>query len=113
MIYEGTNGIQALDLVGRKLSADGGKHTIHFIKTIKNFIKEAETCNSLKDDIIIPLSEALDDAEKCLQFFMEEGIKNPNQALAGATDFMHLIGYLSLGFMWARMAKTAHEELEK
>ena len=49
-----------------------------------------------------PLNSALKDAEKCLEFFMKEGLSNPNQALAGATDFMHLMGYLALGFMWAR-----------
>ena len=113
MIYEGTNGIQALDLVGRKLSADGGQHTMHFLQKIKNFIKESEKCTYLKEDFITPLNDALNDAEKCLHFFMSEGIKNPNQALAGATDFMHLVGYLALGFMWARMAKTAHDELKK
>ena len=111
MIYEGTNGIQALDLVGRKLSADGGKHTIHFLSEIKNFINNNSEDAEFKDTFVAPLSEALKDAEKCLAFFMKEGMQNPNQALGGATDFMHLVGYLSLGLMWAKMAKVSFEEL--
>ncbi len=111
MIYEGTNGIQALDLVGRKLSADGGKHTIRFLSEIKNFINDNSEDAEFKDTFVVPLSEALKDAEKCLAFFMKEGMQNPNQALGGATDFMHLVGYLSLGLMWAKMAKVSFEEL--
>ena len=112
MIYEGTNGIQALDLVGRKLSADGGKHTIRFLSEIKNFINDNSEDAEFKDTFVVPLSEALKDAEKCLAFFMKEGMQNPNQALGGATDFMHLVGYLSLGLMWAKMAKVSFEELD-
>ncbi len=112
MIYEGTNGIQALDLVGRKLSADGGKHTIRFLSEIKNFINNNSEDADFKDTFVVPLSEALKDAEKCLAFFMKEGMQNPNQALGGATDFMHLVGYLSLGLMWAKMAKVSFEELD-
>ena len=112
MIYEGTNGIQALDLVGRKLSADGGKHTIRFLSEIKNFINNNSEDAEFKDTFVVPLSEALKDAEKCLAFFMKEGMQNPNQALGGATDFMHLVGYLSLGLMWAKMAKVSFEELD-
>ena len=112
MIYEGTNGIQALDLVGRKLSADGGKHTIRFLSEIKNFINNNSEDAEFNDTFVAPLSEALKDAEKCLAFFMKEGMQNPNQALGGATDFMHLVGYLSLGLMWAKMAKVSFEELD-
>ena len=112
MIYEGTNGIQALDLVGRKLSADGGKHTIRFLSEIKNFINNNSEDAEFNDTFVAPLSEALKDAEKCLAFFMKEGMQNPNQALGGATDFMHLLGYLSLGLMWAKMAKVSFEELD-
>ncbi len=111
MIYEGTNGIQALDLVGRKLSSDGGKHTVRFLKEIKDFISENKEDDRIAENFITPLNNALKDAEKCLEFFMKEGLNNPNQALAGATDFMHLMGYLALGFMWARMVKVALDEL--
>ena len=111
MIYEGTNGIQALDLVGRKLSSDGGKHTVRFLKEIRDFISENKEDDRIAENFMTPLNSALKDAEKCLEFFMKEGLSNPNQALAGATDFMHLMGYLALGFMWARMVKVALDEL--
>jgi alkylation response protein AidB-like acyl-CoA dehydrogenase len=107
MIYEGANGVQALDLVGRKLGADGGKHVMAFFELIKSFIKENEGDERLKAGFLDPLKAASKDLQAAAMFFVQSGMKNPNAALAGSTDFMHLFGHVCLGYMWARMAKAA------
>ncbi|MEJ6403589.1 acyl-CoA dehydrogenase C-terminal domain-containing protein [Yoonia sp. 2307UL14-13] len=112
MIYEGANGIQALDLVGRKLAQDGGKHVMAFFEMIKTFIKENEGNEALKADFLDPLKAASKDLQAAGMYFMQNGMKNPNNALSGSYDFMHMMGHVCLGLMWARMAKAAMESLE-
>ncbi|MEM6743048.1 MAG: acyl-CoA dehydrogenase C-terminal domain-containing protein [Pseudomonadota bacterium] len=112
MIYEGANGVQALDLVGRKLAQDGGKHVLAFFELIKTFIKENEGHEALNKDFLQPLKAASKDLQAAGMFFMQNGMKDPNAALAGSSDFMHLFGQVCLGYSWARMAKAAHEALE-
>ena len=112
MIYEGANGVQALDLVGRKLAADGGKHVMAFFEMVKTFIKENEGNEALKGEFLEPLKTASKDLQAAGMFFMQNGMKNPNAALAGSTDFMHLFGHVCLGLMWAKMAKAAMAALE-
>ncbi|MEZ5771943.1 hypothetical protein LX70_01140 [Defluviimonas denitrificans] len=107
MIYEGANGVQALDLVGRKLAADGGKHVMAFFEMVKGFIKENDGDDALKKDFLDPLKAASKDLQAAGMFFMQNGMKNPNAALAGSYDFMHLFGHVCLGLMWARSAKAA------
>jgi len=111
MIYEGANGVQALDLVGRKLASDGGKHVMAFFEIVKSFIKENEGDEALKADFLDPLKAASKDMQAAAMYFMSEGAKNPNAALAGSSDFMHLFGHVALGLMWARMAKASNEAL--
>ncbi len=112
MIYEGANGIQALDLVGRKLGLDGGKHAMAFFDMVKGFIKENNDNEALKGDFLDPLKAASKDLQAAAMFFMAEGMKNPNAALSGSYDFMHLFGHVCLGLMWSQMAKAAMEALE-
>ncbi len=112
MIYEGANGVQALDLVGRKLALDGGRHVMAYFGMIKTFIKENEGHEALKTGYLDPLKEASKALQQAAMFFMAEGMKNPNAALAGSTDFLHMMGHVSLGFMWARMAKAAFAALD-
>ena len=112
MIYEGANGIQALDLVGRKLALDGGKHVMAFFEMIKTFIKENEANAALRKDFLVPLKAASKDLQAAGMYFMQNGMKNPNNALSGSYDFMHMMGHVCLGLMWARMAKAAMEALE-
>ncbi|MDQ2089908.1 acyl-CoA dehydrogenase C-terminal domain-containing protein [Marimonas arenosa] len=111
MIYEGANGVQALDLVGRKLAQDGGKHVMAFFNLVKEFCSENKDVEGME-----PFVEPLKTASKHLQaagmYFMQQGMKNPNHALAGSTDFMHLFGHVCLGLMWARMARASIEALE-
>ncbi len=111
MIYEGANGVQALDLVGRKLAADGGKPVMAFFAMVKAFIKENDGDAALKDGFLEPLKKASKDAQAAAMYFAANGMKNPNDALAGSYDFMHLMGHVCLGLMWARMAKAAYAGL--
>ncbi|WP_456390993.1 acyl-CoA dehydrogenase C-terminal domain-containing protein [Profundibacter sp.] len=110
-IYEGANGVQALDLVGRKLAVDGGKHVMAFFDLVKSFIKENEGDEALKADFLEPLKQASKDLQAAAMYFMQNGMKDPNHALAGSNDFMHLFGHTCLGLMWARMAKAANTAL--
>lgn len=112
MIYEGANGIQALDLVGRKLAQDGGKHVMAFFEMVKEFIRDNEGNEALKTDFLDPLKAASKDLQAAAMFFMERGMKNPNDALAGSYDFMHLFGQVALGLMWGRMAVAAQAALD-
>ncbi len=112
MIYEGTNGVQALDLVGRKLAQDGGKHVMGFFEMVKSFASENKGKDEAFDrDFLEPLKAASKDLQAAGMFFMQNGMKNPNEALAGSYDFMHLFGHVCLGLMWARMGLTAQEKL--
>jgi hypothetical protein len=110
MIYEGANGVQALDLVGRKLAQDGGKHVMAFFELVKTFCKENGEDEAL-NDFVDPLKQASKDLQAAGMYFMQAGMKNPNDALSGSNDFMHLFGHVCLGLMWAQMAKAANVAL--
>ena len=112
MIYEGANGVQALDLVGRKLPQNGGKPIMAFFDLVKGFIKENEDNLELKAGFLEPLKEASKHLQASGMFFMQNGMKDPNAALSGSYDFMHLFGHVCLGLMWAQMAKAAMIALE-
>ena len=112
MIYEGANGVQALDLVGRKLAQDGGKHVMAFFDLVKSFAKDNTGKDEAFDkDFIEPLKAASKDLQAAGMYFMQNGMKNPNHALAGSNDFMHMFGHVCLGLMWAMMAKASTEAL--
>ena len=111
MIYEGANGVQALDLVGRKLAQDGGKHVMAFFDMVKTFIRENEGNEALNDAFLVPLKAASKDLQAAGTYFMQNATQ-PNNALAGSYDFMHMMGHVCLGLMWARMAKAAMEALD-
>ena len=106
MIYEGANGIQALDLVGRKLPKDGGRALQAFFAEVSAYIKEhgadAELALYVK-----PLGQALGELQQATMWFMQNALSNPDNAGAGATDYMHLFGLVALGYMWCRMAEAA------
>lgn len=109
MIYEGANGVQALDLVGRKLAQDGGKHVMAFFDLVKNFCKEQS--GEEMADFIEPLKTASKHLQSAGMYFMQNGMKNPNNALSGSYDFMHLFGHVCLGLMWAKMARASLDAL--
>ena len=112
MIYEGANGVQALDLVGRKLAQDGGKHVMAFFDLVKTFIKDnAGQDEAFDKDFLDPLKAASKDLQAAGMYFMQQGMTNPNNALSGSYDFMHMFGHVCLGLMWARMGKAAQDAL--
>ena len=113
MIYEGTNGIQAIDLVGRKLLVDGGKHVIKLINEINTFIIENSQNSRLNESFLEPLKSSLADLQTSLTYFMERGLSDPDNVLSGATDFLHLFGHVILGYMWSKMARKSLLCLEK
>ena len=106
LIYEGTNGIQALDLVGRKLSANGGRAVFTFFQEVDDFIGDHES-----DADLAPFIEGLRTAKGQLKeatdWLMENGLKDFNNAGAASHDYLHLFGLTAMAYMWALMAKTA------
>ena len=111
MIYEGANGVQALDLVGRKLGADGGKHVLAFFEMVKAECK-AHDGDARMGAFTVPLKTASKQMQQAGMYFMQTGIKNPDAALAGSSDFLHLTGHVCLGLMWMRMAAAALASLD-
>jgi len=110
MIYEGANGVQALDLVGRKLAVDGGKHVMAFFDLVKGFCKDNAEVEGMAE-FVEPLKAASKDLQAAGMFFMQNGMKNPNHALAGSNDFMHMFGHVCLGLVWGMMAKASLDAL--
>jgi acyl-CoA dehydrogenase len=105
MIYEGANGIQALDLVGRKLAKDGGRAVMAFFGEIKSFIKDHED-DAVLAPYLIGLKQGLAHLEQATFWFMQNAIAKPDNAGAGSYDYMHLFGLVALGFMWAQIVKA-------
>ncbi|ALR21937.1 acyl-CoA dehydrogenase C-terminal domain-containing protein [Sphingobium baderi] len=110
-IYEGTNGIQAMDLVGRKLPMNGGRAMQAFLKIVTGEIAEAKGVEKL-----VSFAEALEKATQQLQaatmWLMQNAMKNPDNAGAAAHHYMHIMGIVATGLMWLRMAKAANGLLE-
>jgi len=106
MIYEGTNGVQAMDLVGRKLAQNGGRAIQTFFKVVGEEVAAAKGKPELAS-----FAEALEKANGQLQaatmWFMANGMQNPNQVGAGAYSYMQLTGIVAIGLMWLRMADAA------
>ncbi len=111
MIYEGANGVQAMDLVGRKLGRDGGRAIMAFFNEVGGFIKENGEDEVLKP-LLAPLAASLGHLQQATMWFMNNALAKPDNAGAGATDYMHLLGLVSLGYMWAKMAKVAQDKLK-
>ncbi len=111
MIYEGANGIQALDLVGRKLGKDGGRAVMTFFNEVGSFIKENEADEGLKP-LLKPLQASLGHLQQATMWFMQNAMAKPDNAGAGSHDYMHLFGLVALGYMWAQIAKAAQEKLK-
>ena len=106
MIYEGANGVQAMDLVGRKLPRDGGRAVMAFFKEVDGFLADNAEDEALKP-FTGPLRRAREDLQKATMWFMANAMGKPDNAGAGATDYMHLFGLVALGYMWGRIAKAA------
>lgn len=110
MIYEGANGVQALDLVGRKLAQNGGRGVQAFFALVATEL-EAAKANPALADYAARLEKALGDLQASTMWLMQNGLANPDNAGAGSTPYMHLMGIVSLGLMWLRMANAAQAAL--
>ncbi|TXM70017.1 acyl-CoA dehydrogenase [Methylobacterium sp. WL103] len=110
MIYEGANGIQAMDLIGRKLPKDGGRAMMAFLGEVQAFIKDNDEDEALKA-YTGPLQAGLNDLQGATMWFMQNAFSKPDNAGAGATDYMHLLGLVAMGYMWGRIAKAANAKL--
>ncbi len=110
MIYEGTNGIQALDLVGRKLAQNGGRAIQLFFGVVAGEIATAKTIPELTD-FAARLEKAMGDLQASTMWLMQNGLTNPDNAGAASVPYMHLMGIVAVGMMWLRMATAAQRML--
>jgi len=111
LIYEGANGIQALDLVGRKLARHGGRALMTLSGEIDAFAKE-HAGNENVSEFIDGLSGAKAKLTEGTMWLMQNGMTNPDNAGAGSVDYMHMMGLTSLAYMWAMMAVTAQAAID-
>ena len=111
-IYEGANGIQALDLVGRKLGRDGGRAMMAFFNEVSGYIKEKGADDKMKP-YVAPMGAALGHLQQASMWFMQNAMAKPDNAGAGSYDYMHLFGLVALGYMWCRIAEAALAKLPK
>ena len=105
-LYEGTNGIQALDLVGRKMSAHYGRYLRAFFHPVQEFI-EANAADPAMEEFVMALAKSVGRLQQAVGAVAQKGMSNPNEAGAAATDLLRLFAYVALGYLWARMAKLA------
>ncbi len=103
-IYEGTNGIQALDLIGRKIVGSGGTMYQAFVDEIRAFIADAGP--ELKE-FAEPLKGALDNLDELTAWVIDQAKANPNEIGAASVEYLHVFGYTAYAYMWARMAAVA------
>jgi alkylation response protein AidB-like acyl-CoA dehydrogenase len=111
MIYEGANGVQAMDLVGRKLGRDGGRAIMAFFGEVGQFCHE-NAGDEAMTPFVGPLGSGLQQLQAATMWFMQNAMAKPNNAGAGAHDYMHLFGLVALGYMHARMARVALDKLK-
>ncbi len=112
MIYEGANGIQALDLVGRKLPSNGGRAIMTWFGDIDAFVAE-----NAGNEAIKPFVDGLADSKAKLQegtmWLMQNGMANPDNAGAASTDYLNVFGVTALAYLWAQMAKAAQAKIDE
>ncbi len=109
-IYEGTNGIQAMDLVGRKLPKDGGRAIRTFFQLLSSEIADASHSETLKP-LLGELSRAIGDLQEATMWLAQNAPADPDNAGAGAYAYMELLGLVSLGWMWLKMAAASTRAL--
>jgi alkylation response protein AidB-like acyl-CoA dehydrogenase len=110
-IYEGTNGIQALDLVGRKMGQGYGRLLRRFFHPVQEFV-QTEGENPAMMPYVMPLMKAFMKLQQSTATIAQKGMKNPDEAGAASTDYLRQFALVAMGYMWARMAKVALEKLD-
>ena len=108
--YEGANGVQAMDLVGRKLGRKGGAAPMALFALMSGWVSENKDNDKL-GFVTKPLQRGLDTLQQATLWLAQHGIANPNDAGAGAVDYLRMMGIVVTGWMWGRMAKIAQEKL--
>ncbi|HBC00375.1 MAG TPA: acyl-CoA dehydrogenase [Pseudomonas sp.] len=103
-IYEGTNGIQALDLVGRKIVGSGGTMYQAFVDEVRAFIADA---GPELAEFAEPLNAAMDNLDELTAWVIDQAKVNPNEIGAASVEYLHVFGYTAYAYMWARMAAAA------
>jgi alkylation response protein AidB-like acyl-CoA dehydrogenase len=111
-IYEGANGIQALDLVGRKMPQSFGRLLRRFFHPVQEFIEQNSNDESLSE-FIFPLAKAFSKLQQSTATIAQKGLKNPNEAGAASSDYLRQFALVALGFMWCRMVKVAQAKLKE
>ena len=106
-IYEGANGVQAMDLVGRKLAQNGGRGVRLFFETVSRDIADARAAGD-PAGLADPLEAALGQLQAATMWLAQHGMADPNNAGAGAYAYMQLMGLVSLGWMWLKMAAASN-----
>ena len=109
-IYEGTNGIQAMDLVGRKLPKDGGRAIRTFFQVLSSDVADASHSETLKP-LLGEMSRAIGDLQEATMWLAQNAPADPDNAGAGAYAYMELLGLVSLGWMWLKMAAASTRAL--
>ncbi|WP_132565860.1 acyl-CoA dehydrogenase C-terminal domain-containing protein [Pseudomonas aeruginosa] len=108
-IYEGTNGIQALDLMGRKVVANGGLFLSIFSREVRTF---AAGANAELAEFVTPLLTALDLLDNLTQGIVARAGNDPREIGAASVEYLHLFGYTAYAYLWARMAAAALRQRE-
>ena len=110
-IYEGTNGIQALDLVGRKVPAHFGRYLRHFFHPVQAYL-ETHASDPALAEFVEPLAKAFGRLQRATGWLAEAGTKDPEQAGAAASEYLRLFALVALGYMWVQMAQAAQQRLD-
>ena len=109
-IYEGANGIQALDLVGRKMMLGEGRLVRSFFNRLAGFIAEHAPDDGMRE-YLEPLSDALERLQVTTTLIAERGLENPDEAGAASSDYLRMFALTALAYLWARMAAVARARL--
>ena len=109
-IYEGTNGVQAMDLIGRKVPEGTGRLVRRFFTIVQSDLREAQGDPRLQE-LAAPVADGLRRLQEATMTVMNKAMRDPNEAGAAAADYLRMFGVVSTGWMWLRMAKVAHARL--
>jgi len=112
MIYEGTNGIQALDLVGRKMGAHIGRYLRRFFHPLSAYIEEHQA-NSDLQEFIFPLAKSFAKLQQSTAIIAQKGLKNPVEAGAASVNYLRQFALVAMGYMWVQMAQAAQEKINE
>ncbi|MAZ76939.1 MAG: acyl-CoA dehydrogenase [Micavibrio sp.] len=112
MIYEGTNGIQALDLVGRKMGAHMGRYLRRFFHPVSEFIEENQENTELQE-FLFPLAKSFAKLQQSTAIIAQKGLKDPNEAGAASVDYLRQFALVAMGYMWIQMVQAAQKKLSE